>query len=83
MEILIPVLYTASMPSAHTVYCTNRRVSGVNAEDKAHPTMPGNLYQIPAPQRADLKCSAGMSSFNSLQSLELTEKEKRSTSGPY
>lgn len=83
MEILIPALYTASMLIARTVYCTNRRVSGVNAEDKAQPALPGNLYQIPAPQRADLKCSAGTSSFNSLQSLDLTEKEKRSTSGPY
>lgn len=45
--------------------------------------LPGNLYPIPAPHQVYLKCSAGTSSFNSLQSLELTGKEKRSTSGPY
>lgn len=50
MEKWILQHYAVLMLHAHTVYCTNHKLPGVNTGAKAPPALPGNLYPIPAPQ---------------------------------
>lgn len=64
------------MPSARPVYRMNHKLSGVKSGAKAQPLCQETFTQFLHLTEVYLECSAGTSSFNSLQSLELTEKER-------